>query len=85
MKMIERHEQELALDILFRMATERRRPWWAFWRPRFRFHHEPLRNAAANFIRQIGYQQMMHVDDMLVGDMTDSNERDIGIRGERTG
>lgn len=64
-----RDEHGRALAILFRLATERRRPWWAFWRPRFRFHHEPLRNDAANLIRQIGYQQMMHVGDHLVGDV----------------
>ena len=66
---VSRDEYERAMSILFRLATERERPLWAFWRARFPYSHEPLRNDAANLLRQVGYNEPMISGCGLVGDV----------------
>jgi hypothetical protein len=62
-----REQQERALAILHSMAVERT-GWRAFF-GRWWIDHEPLRNDAANLIREIGYLQKMPEDCQLVGTM----------------
>jgi hypothetical protein len=62
-------QQDRALHILHNMALER-----TGWRSLFRrwwFSDEPLRNDAANLIREIGYHQPMPIGSRLVGDAED--------------
>lgn len=57
---------ERALGILHRMGTEN-----TGWRSHFRrwyFSDEPLRNDAANLVREAGYKVMMPDGQRLVGD-----------------
>lgn len=60
-------EQEMrALRILHNMAVERT-GWRSFFR-RWWISDEPLRNDAANLIREVGYTALMPYDSRLVGD-----------------
>ena len=60
-------EQEMrALNILHNMAVERT-GWRGFFR-RWWISDEPLRNDAANLIRDVGYTALMPVNSRLVGD-----------------
>jgi hypothetical protein len=55
-----------ALGILHRMATER--TGWRRFFARWYFSDEPLRNDAANLVREAGFGMMMPLDSRLVGD-----------------
>jgi hypothetical protein len=59
-------QQQRALSILHNMAVERT-GWRAFFR-RWWIGDEPLRNDAANLIREIRYRQRMPIGCRLVGD-----------------
>jgi hypothetical protein len=62
-------EQEIrALCILHNMAVERT-GWRSFFR-RWWINHEPLRNDAANLIREVGFAAMMPNNSRLVGHAT---------------
>ena len=65
-----RQQQARALCILHNMAVERT-GWRSFFR-RWWISDEPLRNDAANLIREVGYQQMMPIGTRLVGDPEES-------------
>jgi hypothetical protein len=59
-------QQQRALSILHNMAVER-----SGWRPvlsRWWISDEPLRNDAANLIREIGYSKAIPMGCRLVGD-----------------
>jgi len=56
-----------ALGILHRMATERT-GWRAFFN-RWYYSDEPLRNDAANLVREAQFSMMMPNDTRLVGDV----------------
>jgi hypothetical protein len=55
-----------ALGILHRMATER--TGWRRFFTRWYYSDEPLRNDAANIVREAGFGMMMPLDSRLVGD-----------------
>jgi hypothetical protein len=55
-----------ALGILHRMATERT-GWWRFF-DRWYYSDEPLRNDAANLVRDAGFEMPQPIDTRLVGD-----------------
>lgn len=57
---------ERALGILHRMALEQ--TGWRGWFRRWYFSDEPLRNDAANLVREARYQQMRPFNTRLVGD-----------------
>jgi hypothetical protein len=57
---------ERALDILHRMATEQ--TGWRRLFKRWFYSAEPLRNDAANLVREVGYQRPMPEATKLVGD-----------------
>lgn len=60
-------EQEMrALTILHNMAVERK-GWRSFFR-RWWISDEPLRNDAANLVREVGYSALMPNGCQLVGD-----------------
>lgn len=59
-------EQERALSILHNMALEN--TGWRSWFRRWTVASEPLRNDAANLIRDVGYSQMRPPTSRLVGD-----------------
>lgn len=61
-----REQQDRALNILHSMAVERT-GWRGFFR-RWWISDEPLRNDAANLIREVGYVALMPVNSRLVGD-----------------
>ncbi|MGI3168438.1 hypothetical protein ACRARG_04750 [Pseudooceanicola sp. C21-150M6] len=63
------YQQERALCILHNMAVERT-GWRSFFR-RWWISDEPLRNDAANLIREIGYHQKKPMNTRLVGDAYD--------------
>ena len=60
------YQQERALRILHNMAVER--TGWRSFFCRWWINHEPLRNDAANLIREVGYRQVMPMNCCLVGD-----------------
>lgn len=60
------NQQQRALSILHSMALERT-GWRAFFR-RWCISDEPLRNDAANLIREIGYGQLRPINSRLVGE-----------------
>lgn len=61
------HNQQMrALTILHNMAVERT-GWRSFFR-RWWISDEPLRNDAANLIREVGYCALMPNNSRLVGD-----------------
>lgn len=63
-------QQRRALTILHNMAVERT-GWRSFFR-RWWISDEPLRNDAANLIRDVGYEAfLMPVNTKLVGDTHD--------------
>ena len=62
-----REQQMRALCILHNMAVERT-GWRAFFR-RWWISDEPLRNDAANLIREVGYSALMPESSRLVGDV----------------
>lgn len=55
-----------ALGILHRMATENT-GWRSFFR-RWYYSDEPLRNDAANLVREAGFGMMQPINTRLVGD-----------------
>lgn len=57
---------ERALGILHRFGTEQT-GWRAIYR-RWYYSDEPLRNDAANLVREAGFGMMMPLDTRLVGD-----------------
>jgi hypothetical protein len=60
-------EQEMrALTILHNMAVERK-GWRSFFR-RWWISDEPLRNDAANLVREVGYSALMPNGYQLIGD-----------------
>jgi hypothetical protein len=61
-----REQQMRALCILHNMAVERT-GWRGFFR-RWWISDEPLRNDAANLIRDVGYHALMPEGSRLVGD-----------------
>lgn len=63
----ERHLNDRAWAILHRMALERR-GWRGFFR-RWFYADEPLRNDAANLLRERATEFMMPLDGRYVGDM----------------
>ena len=65
-----REQQQRALCILHNMAVEHT-GWRSFFR-RWWISDEPLRNDAANLIREVGYSALMPENSRLVGD--DFNE-----------
>lgn len=58
-------QQQRALCILHNMALER--TGWRGFFSRWCFSDEPLRNDAANLLREIGYSQFSPVNSRLVG------------------
>ena len=58
-------QQERALSILHNMAVERT-GWRSFFR-RWWISDEPLRNDAANLVREVGYQQLIPIDCQIIG------------------
>lgn len=60
-----------ALGILHRFGTERT-GWRSFFQ-RWYYSDEPLRNDAANLVRQAGFDMAMPNDTCLVGGVTISN------------
>ena len=65
-------EQERAMTILHNMAVER--TGWKGFFIRWWISDEPLRNDAANLIREMGYHAMMPMGCRLVGDDKDTNQ-----------
>ncbi|EEW57283.1 hypothetical protein SCH4B_4352 [Ruegeria sp. TrichCH4B] len=63
-----REQQDRALNILHNMAVERT-GWRGFFR-RWWISDEPLRNDAANLIREVGYAALRPMKSRLVGDDT---------------
>jgi len=61
-------QQMRALNILHNMAVERT-GWRGFFR-RWWISDEPLRNDAANLIRDVGYMAPMPANSRLVGDQS---------------
>ena len=55
-----------ALGILHRMATER--TGWRRFFSRWYYSDEPLRNDAANLVREAGFGMMMPLNSQLIGD-----------------
>lgn len=72
MKTREEYLLDRALGILHRMATENV-GWRSFFR-RWYFSDEPLRNDAANLVREAGFFMMQPDNTRLVGDLPASNE-----------
>jgi hypothetical protein len=64
---------ERALGILHRMAVER--TGWKSIARRWYYSDEPLRNDAANLIREAGYQQARPSGTRLVGDRAQEIEQ----------
>lgn len=62
-----------ALGILHRMATENV-GWRSVW-SRWYYADEPLRNDAANLVREAGFGMMQPINTRLVGDPISSEER----------
>ena len=58
-----------ALGILFRLSLER--TGWRGWLRRWYYDHEPLRNDAANLVREAGYQELQPLNTRRVGDDAD--------------
>lgn len=56
-----------ALGILHRMATEN--VGWRSWFRRWYYSDEPLRNDAANLVREAGFGMMQPINTRLVGDL----------------
>lgn len=55
-----------ALALLHRFGTER--TGWRGFLSRWYYSDEPLRNDAANLVREAGFGMMMPIDTRLVGD-----------------
>ena len=57
-----------ACDILHNMSLEYSRPWWRRLFGRWYISDEPLRNDAANFLREVGDKRMIPWDVRRVGE-----------------
>jgi hypothetical protein len=62
-----------ALGVLHRMATER--IGWRCFFSRWYYSDEPLRNDAANLVREAGFGMGMPLDTHLVGDLGKQTEK----------
>lgn len=60
-----REQEYRVLHVLHSMAVERT-GWRGFFR-RWHISHEPLRNDAANLVREIGYGEFLPYNTRLVG------------------
>lgn len=49
------HDQGSALWILHHIGLQRRRPWWAFWRPRWLLSRNQLADQAARLLGAAGF------------------------------
>jgi hypothetical protein len=63
--MLTQTQQDRALHILHNMALER--TGWRSFFSRWIVPHEPLRNDAANLIREVGYQEARPYNSQFVG------------------